>query len=211
MTILTSLAVALQRWSRNAPALPLFQRLHSFTNLQIAHWGADTNGIAARGVEVTGNRNYFENCHIVGVPNAHTGDEANAVDLYISGEENTFVNCIIGAATIQRTAANSCVTFAGAAAQNIFKNCIFNIGADAAAPFFVNIGLLGIDRYVLFDNCLFLNMMTASGNTSLTAAFTLNASPGGMVVLKDCMGVGIDDWTAADNTNVWLLPALIGE
>lgn len=186
------------------PVLEVSGHGNSFVNLQIAHWGADTNTIAARGVEVTGSRNYFENCHIVGVPNAHTGDEAAAVDLYISGSENTFVNCVIGADTVVRTAANSCVTFAGAGSNNIFKNCIFNITTDAAAPFFVNVGRSGIDRYVIFDNCIFANMVS-SGATDLTAAFTLNGSPGGMLIVKDCMLVGAADWTAADNTNVKLL------
>lgn len=187
------------------PVLSVTGHGNSFSNVQIAHWGADTNGIAARGVDVTGNRNYFYNCQIVGIPNAHTGDEAAAADLKVTGEENMFERCYFGANTVTRTAANCNILFDAAATRIHFKECFFTVYTDAADPVFVAAAGAGdIDREILFDNCTFYNPIGA-GSTAMTGAFSVHASAGGDIVLKDCMIVGATDIEAADAANIYHL------
>lgn len=184
------------------PVLSVTGHGNSFSNLQIAHWGADTNGIAARGVDVTGNRNYFYNCHIVGIPNAHTGDEANACDLKVTGDENMFERCYFGTNTVVRSTTNANVEFTTAAARTWFKDCFFTVYGDSDGVLFVKIDGAGdIEREVYFDNCTFYN---PSGSTSLVAAMDVHASAGGDVILKDCTVIGAADWEAADAANIYL-------
>jgi hypothetical protein len=176
---------------------------NSFSNLQIAHFGADTNGIAARGVDVTGDRNYFYNCHIVGVPNAHTGDEANACDLSITGSENMFERCYFGTNTIVRSTTNANVELTSAAARIWFKECFFTVYTDNAGVLFVKIDAAAdIDREIYFDNCTFYS---PNLSTTMTGAMDVHASANGDVIVKDCMLIGAADWEAADAANIHLM------
>lgn len=187
------------------PVLSVTGNGNSFSNLQIAHFGADTNGIAARGLDVTGNRNYFYNVHVVGIPNDHTGDEAAACDLKVTGEENMFERCYFGVNTVIRSQANTNVLFDSAATRIHFKECFFTLKADAATPYFVNApAAADIDREILFDNCTFYNPI-GSGSTELTGAFSVHASAGGDIILKDCMIVGAANIEAADAANIFHL------
>ena len=187
------------------PVISVTGHGNSFSNLQIAHWGADTNGIAARGVDVTGNRNYFYNCHIVGIPNAHTGDEAAACDLNVTGEENMFERCYFGANTVTRSTTNANVEFGSAAARIHFKDCFFTVYSDNAGVLFVKADGAGdIDREILFENCTFYNPIGA-GSTAMTGAMDVHASAGGDIVLRDCMVIGATDIEAADAANIYHL------
>ena len=182
------------------PVLSVTGSGNSFTNLQIAHFGADTNGIAARGVDVTGDRNYFYNCHIVGVPNAHTGDEANACDLKVSGSENMFERCYFGTNTVVRSTTNANVELVSAAARTWFKDCFFTVYTDNAGVLFVKIdGAADIDREVFFDGCTFYS---PNVSTTMTGAMDVNAAAGGDVILKDCVFIGAADIEAADAANI---------
>lgn len=157
-------------------------------------------------VKVTGERNYFKNCHIAGIGH-NTMDVAGNYDLYISGGENMFENCVIGLDTIARgTAANWNIEFAagenGAPARTIFKNCIISAYAEANTHEFLKIPSGGIDRYVLFENCIFINPIDA-GATNMTEAFDIHASAGGSVILKNPTLLGATDWeggTPSGNT-----------
>ena len=186
------------------PVLSVSGHGNSFHNLQIAHFGANTDSIAARGVDVTGNRNYFYNCHIVGVPNAHTGDEANACDLKVTGEENMFERCYFGTNTVARSTTNANVELTSSATRIWFKECFFTVYTDNSGVLFVKIdGAADIDREIFFDNCVFYNPIGA-GSTTMTAAMDVHASAGGDVILKDCTVIGATDWEAADAANIFL-------
>lgn len=187
------------------PVLTVSGHGNIFANLQIAHFGADTDSIAARGVDVTGNRNYFYNCHIVGIPNANTGDEANACDLYINGgQENLFEKCVIGVDTVARSTTNSCVEFVGAATRNRFKDCDLLVFADNAGALFVKIDGSGdIDRFVKFEGGMWHNAVESTG-TTMTSAVNVHNSAGGTLVLKNVDIIGATDVAAADNGNVWV-------
>jgi hypothetical protein len=187
------------------PVLSVTGNGNTFSNLQIAHFGANTDAIAARGVDVTGDRNYFYNCHIVGIPNAHTGDESTACDLKVTGSETLFERCYFGVNSVTRTAANANVELTSSATRIWFKDCFFTFYADADAPLFIKADAAAdIDREIFFDNCVFYNPI-GSGSTSQTAATSTHAGAGGDLIFKDCMLIGAADWEAADAANIYLM------
>ena len=174
---------------------------NSFHNLQIAT-GAATNLIA---VLVSGSRNVFDNCHI-GVQHETAVDSASAADVEIKGSENLFIGGAIGFDSLNRTGANACVWFDGTnAARNIFEDVVFSMFADAAAPFFIKVGASGLDRYAMFKDCVFHNA-DAIGGTTLTDAASVNANPGGILIIKDCLKIGTTGWGSAV-THIYALGA----
>ncbi len=190
------------------PQLHVTGNGNSFWNFSLFEGDAE-NGVASIGIHITGSRNYFNNVAVLNMGDAVTGnsgDEAASANILIDGgEENLFENCYIGLDTAIRTAANANVELISAAARNTFRKCQFNAYADATAPLFVKVDGAGdIDRFVLFEKCLFQNS-SQSGATSMDAAIVTQASQGGHIIVWECGLVGCDDWTAADNTKVRLI------
>ena len=189
-----------------APVIDVTGNGNIFANLQIAHYGANTDAIATQGVAVSGSQNYFHNVHVVGIVNAHTGDEAAAVDLLIDGgAENLFKHCTIGVDTIARTAANASVELTTSAARNVFEDCLFPMVTDAADPLFIKAdGTADLDRFVQFKGCTFINAVEST-STSLTSATSVANDAAGVVLFSGgCQIIGADDVAIADNGNVWV-------
>lgn len=181
-----------------------------FANISLFE-GTSEDGTASECVRVTGNRNYFYNVAMMNMgdaSNGHSGDEAASCHLKISGgEENTFVNCYIGLDTAARSTTNANVELVSGATRNIFKNCIFPAYADNAGVLFVKVdGASDIDRFVMFDDCTFINATNSSG-TTMTGAMDVHASAGGHVIVKDCTLIGATDWEAADSSVIKLTGA----
>lgn len=146
-------------------------------------------------VTVTGGRNVFSRCQIAGMADTDGAgaQSTGSRHLKVSGTgENLFEDCCIGEDTVARTVANASVEFASATPRNIFRRCVFPIYATNSGV----LGILGtgagcVDRFNEFDNCTFVNSI-ASGGTTMTAlgSFT-SASPGGLVLIKGGMSVGV--------------------
>jgi len=144
-----------------------------------------------------GDYNYFEGCHFSGIANATAADSANARCVKLTGVgETVFNDCTFGVDSVASTAANNLLEIGAVgngSARNIFNHCRFLRLADAAAPFFVSIGDEGdIDRFVLFDHCLFHNAVH-SGATTMTVGIDCTANLGGSVILWDSWMVGVTD------------------
>lgn len=168
------------------------------SNIHVFHGVNDATSKGA--VHVSGDRNHIVNCHFAGIGH-DTMDTADNYSLKVSGSENLFENCTIGLDTIARgTAANYELTFTGGAARNTFRNCIIITYAEANTHQFLYVAANGMDRWNLFQNCIFINMPTgdASG-TTMTEAFdvTGGGSPDGIIILDGCTLVGATDWEAA--------------
>lgn len=156
-----------------------------------------------------GERNAYYNCHIAGMGAQLAADHASSRSLTITGTglgENYFKDCVIGVDTVDRGAANSQLVISGGSARNIFENCTFLSRADASTPLFVSIGASGIDRFVDFVDCMFHNH-----GTTLTTAMSINASPGGSVIIRGARSilVGATEYDSAD-VAVTNLPAAVG-
>lgn len=118
-----------------------------------------------------------------------------------------FRRCGFGADTIQRGVANSSLVIENGSPRNIFEDCIFTMNASAATPLHLSLGASSIDRFVLFNGCIFINE-TKSGATTINQNFSVNASPGGLVLLKACISVGATKWETSPSNNVFLdMPA----
>jgi hypothetical protein len=146
---------------------------------------------------ITGERNTFKNCHFAGIGH-DTNDAAGAYSLRLAAaSENLFEDCVIGLDTIARgTAANSEILFTSQATRNIFRNCIITTFAEAATHQFITAAAGSLDRWVLFENCAFINQIQSTA-LAMTEALDLAATAGGMVLLRNCTIVGATDWEAA--------------
>lgn len=168
-------------------------------NMYFFHGVASTSSLVC--FRVTGGRNFFHNVHFAGIGHATgQGDIAGARSLLLDGaEENLFLDCTIGVDTIARSAANAQIELTGQATRNTFQNCTILSYADSATALMVKAASSGdIDRWVKFKNCSFINIPTAivGGALSLTSAFNISASVGGVIILENCTFVGCTDIAA---------------
>lgn len=175
----------------------IFKNIYAFQGVDDAH--------ALINFSVSGSRNYFENVHFAG-----GGHASNAIDgcasLQINGgSENTFVNCTVGVDTTGAATGVAALSVAatGGAARNIFRNCHFTLWASNAGAMFVELlGNSGLDRYLIFDNCLFINL-----GSSMTSGFVLAAGfdpTNKRVLLKDCALIGAGEWDSGNNGILYL-------
>jgi hypothetical protein len=173
-----------------------------FKNLYIFQGVNDATSLI--NVEVSGGRNYFENCHFAG-----GGHAAQAIDggasLRLNGaEENTFVDCVIGVDTIAAATGMAGMLMASAAARNVFRNCVFSLFAGHAAAKFIELeAITGIDRFTIFEDCLFVNL----ASTALTEAITIPAgfdSANKRLLLRRCVSIGATDWEGNNRGGVYL-------
>ena len=63
-----------------------------------------------------------------------------------------------------------------------------------------------LDRLAMFKNCVFYNAVESTA-TTMSQAFSVNNSAGGMVLLQNCTLIGATDWAAANNGNVYISDA----
>jgi hypothetical protein len=177
-----------------------------FANLHAFHGFNDASAQVC--LNVTGERNVFQNCHWAGMGHATAGDDAGGSSVALAGgSENTFINNVIGLDTVARSTTNAEIDLSSAATRNRFLNCEIITFADNAGHLFVKADSSGdIDRFCIFRNCIFTNAIGSTA-TTMTAAINPHASVGGLFLLYDCMLVGATDWTAADSTNVYLYGA----
>jgi hypothetical protein len=155
----------------------------------------DLNAAAAVGaVYVSGNRNCFKNCHIGGNAGGSTADVATQYSLYLYGaQENLFDGCTIGMDTVSRSSQRYEIYFnknasSDGTARNVFRNCVIYTYATSTAMTWITYAASAVDRFNLFENCIFVN----TGTSSLASGFSISAtgSPAGILILKGCSLVG---------------------
>jgi hypothetical protein len=178
-----------------------------FQNLEIANVGNDATG-AAVPLLVTGVRNAFMNCQISGGFTATTAGNAAMRSLVLgastptAADENYFYHCYIGLDTIARSSTQTEIEILGASARVVFEDCIISTYTSAGTNFWVSIGANGIDRFCEFKNCTFMNATTLAGGVALADGMSLNASCGGVVLLKNALIMGATA-TAATKTDLY--------
>ena len=166
----------------------------SFTNIS-AFQGFATGGASEIAWADTGGRNSYTNCDLMGGGDAASTGASVATmrSLLISGTvgENRFVGCTIGLDTTARSTGSFEFEIAGGSPRNEFIDCVIQTNAGAAGCTWMKIGASGIDRYVLFRNCTFINpTLGGVGATAMTTGFSINAAAGGAILLQNCMAVG---------------------
>ena len=167
-------------------------------NLYIFQGVADATSLID--VSVTGARNYFENVHFAGGGNATQAIDGGASLKLDGAEENTFVGCTMGVDTVAAATGMVAVLFDGELRRNVFKGCLITLYAgDTAAAFVEVVDGTGVDRYTIFDNCLFVN--SNADNFAIASAFVIPAWAGNnsaRILLKDCMSSGVTKNDAND-------------
>lgn len=184
--------------STTTPLLTISGSGNRFMNVQ---FGTFVNNYIL--VKLTGDRNYFGGVHFAGIGEATAGGQATARSLWLAdSDENLFEDCTIGLDTVARSAANAELEMSGETQRNLFRNCRFLSFASNAGHLFVKAASADdIDRFAIFDSCLFLNAIKSTA-TTMTVAMSLNASVGGAIILQNSWLFGATDW-ANDFTNVY--------
>ena len=184
----------------------LFQNVSWFVGA-----GSGQTGIAASiCMTLSGSRCVFINCDIEGMGDTTASVSTTSRNLLITGGgEHRFAHCNIGLDTIARTGANASVEFKAATVRNIFEDCTFLfLSTDGNQYGLLAAAANALDRFVLFNRCIFLNA-TLSGGTALTYLVKSAAGPGGYFILKDCGSVGFTVIAGSD-TNSKAATLLIG-
>jgi hypothetical protein len=179
-----------------------------FQNIELFNGGAHATQ-AAVCLAATGVQNAFVNCQISGGGHATAAGNAAMRSLLIGGtvggtgttaaDENYFGHCYIGLDTIVRTTTSSELEILNGSARVTFEDCIFSTYTSAGTNFIGTIGANGIDRFCLMKNCEFMNASTFSGGIAVANAFSLNAAPGGVILLHNPLFIGFTA-TAATKT-----------
>lgn len=182
-----------------------------FANLAIYMGVASTAPLGA--VSVTGSRNRFDNCHILGMGEA-TNDVAGAYSLLLSGaEECEFHNCTIGSdRTALGAAANSQILLAATAKNILFKDCRFRLcSTHATNHLFLRAAAGSLDGAVVFQNCVGVNSQSRNvSGVELTYALSVAATAGGDIVLDANSAFQATDLNATDAGNVYAAGAAAG-
>jgi hypothetical protein len=174
---------------------------NTFYNTHIGNFNADVLSVGC--VRVTGNRNYFGNCHFIGAGHATPGADAGAYDLLIDGgQENTFEKCMLGTDTIIRAAANGNIVFKGGIWRTFFNDCdIMSYSATSgkgAVKFYDATCCSGVQT---FSRCRFVNW-NENGIDNSTAAFIGTAPTSGAVLVDACSVIGYTAWDATGKVYV---------
>jgi len=159
-------------------------------------------------VNMTGDRNYFENVHFQGIGHATAGDDATARCLTLTGShENTYRNCVFGNDTIQRSTTNATVDFVGSS-KNLFHDCLFMMNADNVGPVHVkSTGTTGCSGFNWFNNCTWIAKWTNKAD-QITANFDLSAQTASawMIMSGSQISIGADDWEAVASNILYFEP-----
>lgn len=157
-----------------------------FKNLHIFHGVDDVTSLVA--LQVTGNRNVFEDMHIAGMGHA-TQVAAGGTSVKLDGaEECVFRNCTIGLDTIARDAsAEGELWVDGASTRCLFEDCFFSAFiSNAAYEHLVLQDATAIDRYIWFKGCKFYSISTNNGTPQdQIIEFKANLTQG-HVILDNC-------------------------
>jgi len=174
-----------------------FSNIRFWQGTNLAHCGA---------VEVTGSQNFFYGCSFFGQVTTLAKAGANSYSLFLNGaEECKFVACTVGADTVVRSD-GAPLKLDGSCVRNIFKECLINSACETAAKSLVKfVDTAAIDRYLMFDNCTFLNFSVNHANV-INEVFTIPASAATHdIILKHCASVGITQWAANDRGSIWVI------
>jgi len=181
-----------------------------FKNLYVFHGVADATSLV--NIQVTGDRNYFENVHFAGIGN-DLMDANGACSLKMDGaHENRFVNCSIGLDTIDAGSAASTygILFDSESSKNVFDDCVIYRRIEHNTNHKL-VGLadnLGVGSFTIFRGCIFQYFSTNQVYHG-TEIFNIPAisSTTRRIVLKSCMAISGNAtaiaWDASSRGILW--------
>ncbi len=173
------------------------------------HLTNQATAAANRALVITGQRNSYYNMHIAAGFNQTGADQADMADILMpvgGNGECYFENCTVGLDTVNRAGASSNILFTsgGTSTRNEFRYCRFISVCDATGFIPVSIPSLAIDRYLIFDNCVFTSAGAFTGGSTPAQCLSVNASIGGVVIFKQSIAVGFTALETTASTNVYV-------
>jgi len=172
-----------------------------FENLSIVNHSSDAAALG--GVRVSGNRNAFDNVHVIGAGHATPGAVATASHLFINGgQENFFERCSFGTDSVLWAAANAPILFDANSWRNGFYDCdVVLYSKTAGGGAIKSTDATSIEGFQKFARCRFINW-NENGLTALTSAFIGTKPNSGYILMDSCSLVGWAAWdsVAANNT-----------
>lgn len=144
-----------------SPMLTVSGYGNSFQDIFFAHGRGNAGNLIA--VDVTGPRNSFLSCHFGGPFHATEAGTAGYRLVKLENSETYFRDCIFGQDSIARTAANSMVEF----------------GGQADPP------------RSIFENCLFLSIVSAAGGAGSTFLKVAAGAGAGLALFRNCTFINI--------------------
>lgn len=188
------------------PLIKISAKGCSFRNIHVNYGVAHAESLVA--VEVTGSRNYFENCHFAGIGHA-TQDAADACSLKLNGcTENMFKHCAIGLDTQHaRGALSSEILTIANTSKMFFEDCYIYAWISAGGHSLLKVASKGLAGTWVFKNCTFTSI---SENYLVTMDSVINFTTGDLetaqVILQNCCAAGyITAWDANNRQYLYLL------
>jgi len=162
---------------------------NAFYNIHFGNFGANVLELGC--IEVSGNRNYFGNCHLIGAGNATPAAETGAYDLKLNGSSAiTFEGCTFGSDTIIHAAANASILYDGTVGTTRFYDCDIYSYSETAGHGAINsadaTSMQGVD---IFSRCRIINWKP-NGAGALTAAVIGTAPTSGHFLFDSCSFFG---------------------
>jgi hypothetical protein len=182
--------------SYNTNLITLSGSNNTFVNLSFFNDG--TNALEIGGIVVSGDRNFFGGCHIVGGAGAAT--TANNNSLTLTGSENTFRECAIGSSTFaQGDNAAAEIILSGTVKRNKFYDCeiVAMVSAGTAHGAVKSVGTSG-GAGTVFKNCLFNYALS----TTTPAAAHLVSGASDEVIFMDCAACQVTAWGTSVYANM---------
>ena len=157
-------------------------------------------------LEVSGDRNYFENVNIMGQVNTTASTGAESSSLFLNGaEEFRFVNCIIGQVTGAVRTNGGVLMLDGSCGKGDFKDCKFHSYSETAAVDIINyVDTAAVDRSINFDDCEFYNF---SVNHAVTVSEVADVPSGAQthdLIFKNPTLVGIAELDSSASAHTWV-------
>jgi len=151
-------------------------------------------------INITGDRNYFNNIQFGGMGHANGAARAGSYIIKLDdGDENTFQSCVIGLETVQRGAANASVVVTNGSQRNQFYDCQFMMSAKTdTSPLYLDLSAANClnGSSMTFRRCLFQHLTGISGSTVPAVVASLNAAINGVLVMDQCT-TNATKWAAA--------------
>lgn len=174
------------------------------TGLHLQH-GYTSDNTSTIGLNITGDRNFFQNCTFESPMNTTLGTGTiNWAGVYFTADaqENGFDRCTFGNWTVLNGASTGAnIEFAGDVAGTVIENSLLITYSSSTSHVFVEAGVNtgGESAPVIFENCIFQQLHNSA---TLTKAINPPTASGGRILLSHCTGYGFTDWGTASGTDI---------
>lgn len=162
---------------------------------------------SCHGLEVSGDRCYFENVSVYGQMNTTAATGAESSSLFLNGaEEFRFVDCILGSTTGATANNGGVLMLDGSCGKGEFRDCKFHSISETVGRDMINyVDTTAVDRSINFDNCEFYNF-SVNHAVTLDEVVDVPSSPQTHdLIFNNPSLVGIAELDTTGGAFVWVI------